>query len=178
MLDVVRRRPCRNLIAAPTVIQLEAMGDDADKAFVMGLLLVRLAEHRRRSGPASTSSTCSSSKRLTAFSPRHHRGPRRKWRIHADRLWRRSAISSRRSALYGQGVIIADQIPTRLAPDVIKNTKLKVAHCAWSPPTIGSMAASMAMNEQQAVSLASSPSDRLRCSAMAMMRRCWRKCRR
>ena len=29
---------------------------------------------------------------------------------------------------YNQGVIIADQIPGRLAPDVLKNTNLKVAH--------------------------------------------------
>ena len=29
---------------------------------------------------------------------------------------------------YGQGVVIADQVPVRLAPDVIKNTDLKIAH--------------------------------------------------
>ena len=29
---------------------------------------------------------------------------------------------------YGQGIMIVDQIPTKLAPDVIKNTGLKIAH--------------------------------------------------
>jgi len=47
MLDVERSIPISELLSAPTVIELEGLGDDEDKAFVMGLLLVRLYEHRR-----------------------------------------------------------------------------------------------------------------------------------
>ena len=29
---------------------------------------------------------------------------------------------------FGQGIMIADQIPTKLAPDTLKNTNLKIVH--------------------------------------------------
>ena len=33
---------------------------------------------------------------------------------------------------YGQGIIVADQIPTKISPDVIKNTNLKIIHRLFS----------------------------------------------
>jgi len=47
MLDVERSVPMGELLSAPTILELEGLGDDADKAFVMGLVLTRLYEHRR-----------------------------------------------------------------------------------------------------------------------------------
>ena len=43
---------------------------------------------------------------------------------------------------YGEGIVVAEQIPTKLVPDVVKNTALKVVHRlpgrtttgAWSAP--------------------------------------------
>src|SRR5262249_45050366 len=56
---------------------------------------------------------------------------------------------------YGQGVVIADQVPVRLAPDVIKNTNLKIAHRVVSADDRAALGGAMAMAEAQAKALTS-----------------------
>ena len=55
---------------------------------------------------------------------------------------------------YGQGILIADQVPVRLAPDVIKNTNLKIAHRLVADDDRKTMAGAMAMDDNQAMALA------------------------
>jgi hypothetical protein len=55
---------------------------------------------------------------------------------------------------YGQGVIVADQIPARLVPEVIKNTNLKVAHRLIALDDRETIATSAAMDEAQSRELA------------------------
>jgi DNA helicase HerA-like ATPase len=50
---------------------------------------------------------------------------------------------------YGQGLVIVDQIPTRLIPDAIKNTNLKIVHRLTSPDDCSVMAAGLALREDQ-----------------------------
>src|SRR5262249_17937222 len=47
MLDVQRSLSMDELLNAATVFELQEMGDDDDKAFLMGLLLIRLYEYWR-----------------------------------------------------------------------------------------------------------------------------------
>ena len=54
-------------------------------------------------------------------------------------------------------MIIADQIPVRLAPDAIKNTNLKIAHHIVAADDRDTLAAAMAMDEPQGRSLAVLP---------------------
>ncbi len=48
MLDTATSLPMDTILGRPTIIELERLGDDVDKALLMVLLLVRLAEYRRR----------------------------------------------------------------------------------------------------------------------------------
>ncbi len=153
MLDVVRSLPTEELFEQPAVLELEAMGDEGDKAFLMGLMLIRLAEHRR---------TCGHAARLV-----HLLVIEEAHRLLANVVTRTSeemanprgqAVETFANLLseiraYGQGVLIADQIPARLAPDVIKNTNLKVAHRVVAEDDRLALAASMAMDEGQARAL-------------------------
>ncbi|MCL2742068.1 MAG: hypothetical protein FWE70_08215, partial [Oscillospiraceae bacterium] len=50
---------------------------------------------------------------------------------------------------YGQGIVIVDQIPTRLIPDAIKNTNYKIVHRLTSPDDGAVMAAGLALREDQ-----------------------------
>ncbi len=50
MLDVQRSVELAQMLASPAVLELEGLGDDNDKAFVMALLIARLAEERRVQG--------------------------------------------------------------------------------------------------------------------------------
>ena len=50
---------------------------------------------------------------------------------------------------YGQGLIIVDQVPTRLIPDAIKNTNYKIIHRLTAADDAAEVAASMSLSEEQ-----------------------------
>ncbi|WP_280641103.1 ATP-binding protein, partial [Streptomyces afghaniensis] len=153
LLDVPRSLPMAELLAAPTVIELESMGSDDDKAFVMGLLLVRLAEYRRAQGqrPGLTHLFVveEAHRLLGAVQP-----------VRSENVAdpRGSAVESFTNLLseiraYGQGVVIADQVPTRLAPEVLKNTLLKLAHRTVAADDRFALASTMSMDQAQSDAL-------------------------
>jgi uncharacterized protein len=116
------------LLRTNVVLEIEDVGDDRDKAFLMGTVLIRLAEHLRL---AHKSAPDGRLRHLTVIEEAH-------------RLLRRPEPGSSDSAAehavemfagmlaevraYGEGLVIAEQIPARLIPDVIKNTSVKIAH--------------------------------------------------
>ncbi|MEV0730220.1 DUF87 domain-containing protein [Polymorphospora sp. NPDC050346] len=116
------------LLAARVVFEIEDVGDDRDKAFLMGALLIRLVEHlrvaqRRDPAPARTGL-----RHLSVFEEAHRllrRTERPGPAAHAVELFA-SLLAEIRA--YGEGLVIAEQIPAKLAPDVIKNTAVKVIH--------------------------------------------------
>jgi DNA helicase HerA-like ATPase len=50
---------------------------------------------------------------------------------------------------YGQGIMIVDQIPTRLVADAIKNTNYKIVHRLTAPDDCAAMAAGLALRADQ-----------------------------
>jgi hypothetical protein len=134
MLDVQRSLPMSVLLENPTLIELEGMGDDDDKAFMMGLLLIRLVEYRRSPEDRLKAQSRTSLRHLLVFEEAHRlltnvalKGEQGAANPRAKAVETfANLLSEIRS--YGQGVIIADQVPVKLSPDVIKNTNLKIAH--------------------------------------------------
>ena len=51
---------------------------------------------------------------------------------------------------YGQGLAIIDQVPSKLVPDALKNTNLKIIHRLVSADDCQAMAGAMALSEDQA----------------------------
>lgn len=157
MLDVRRSLPMSLLLEQPTILELEGMGDDDDKAFVMGLLLIRLVEYRRSAGQSHELQhllVIEEAHRLLTNvglqSKQEEANPRGK------------AVEGFANLLaeiraYGQGVIIADQVPVKLAPDVIKNTNLKIVHRTVAADDRQTLAGAMAMNDKQCQALAILP---------------------
>ncbi|HYU75630.1 MAG TPA: ATP-binding protein, partial [Ktedonobacteraceae bacterium] len=154
MLDVQRSLPMRELLEHPTILELERMGDDDDRAFMMGLLLIRLAEYRRVSGKAN------GLKHVLVIEEAHRLltnvGQRQSEEESNPRGKAVEAFANLLSEIraYGQGVIVADQVPVKLAPDVIKNTNLKIAHRIVAEDDRTALAGSMVMNERQKKMLA------------------------
>ncbi|HYZ57087.1 MAG TPA: ATP-binding protein, partial [Streptosporangiaceae bacterium] len=116
------------LLRRNAVFEIEDVGDDRDKAFLMGTVLIRLVEYLRlasRHEPGAAPGL----RHLTVFEEAH-------------RLLRRPDASDGAAAhavelfagllaeirAYGEGIVIAEQIPAKLIPDVIKNTAVKIAH--------------------------------------------------
>jgi len=122
------------LFSSPSVIELQNMGDDEEKAFVMALLFVFLYEfaevRQRRVGPSRLGTL----QHLTLIEEAHRLlkavappaaqemgDPRGKAvTMFTDMLAEMRA--------YGEGFIIADQSPTKLVSDTLKNTNLKIVH--------------------------------------------------
>src|SRR5262249_36864882 len=50
---------------------------------------------------------------------------------------------------YGQGVLVAEQIPSKLAPDVLKNTNLKIVHRLIAQDDRHSIGQTMNLSEEQ-----------------------------
>ncbi len=127
------------LLRRNVILEIEDVGDDSDKAFLMGIVLIRLVEHlrlARRHEPGGTSGRLAAGfggepglRHLTVFEEAHRllRRPDRGGgpAAHAVELFAGLLAEIR---AYGEGIVIAEQIPAKLIPDVIKNTAVKIAH--------------------------------------------------
>lgn len=153
MLDVRQSLPAEVLFEAPTVLELEGMGDEDDKAFMMALILIRVWQYQRRLGK------CDTLRHILVVEEAHRLLASVAARGAEEGNARAKAVEAFANMLaevraYGQGVIIADQSPTRLAPEVIKNTNLKVAHRIVARDDRAALAGAMAMTDEQSLALA------------------------
>ena len=153
MLNVQRSFPIERLLEQPTILELEGMGDDDDRALMMGLILIRLYEYRRAQGQIKDLQhllVIEEAHRLLANVGEQRREEEANPRGKAVETFA-NLLSEIRA--FGQGVIIADQVPVKLAPDVIKNTNLKIVHRIVAQDDRAELAGAMAMNEKQAIAL-------------------------
>ncbi len=128
MLNTPKSIPIELLLSRPVVMELEDLGDDETKSFVIGLLLVQLYEYRK-------SKMTKGSKTLShiLMVEEAHRLLKNVSETGEGGNTRAKSVEFFCNLLaeirtFGQGIIIADQIPTKLAPDTIKNTNLKIVH--------------------------------------------------
>ena len=116
------------LLRSNVVLEIEDVGDDRDKAFLMGTVLLRLVEHLRLARRHETGAE-PGLRHLTVFEEAHRllRRPGRDGgaAAHAVELFAGLLAEIR---AYGEGIVIAEQIPAKLIPDVIKNTAVKIVH--------------------------------------------------
>ena len=132
MLDTRHSVPMSELLSRPTVLELERVGNDDEKAFLIGLILTRLYEHRRVQ--AMTSDRLPPLQHVTVFEEAHRLLKNVPTEVETEGAnTKGQAVETFANMLseiraYGQGVLIAEQIPDKLAPDAIKNTNLKIMH--------------------------------------------------
>ena len=138
-LNTRRSTPLADLFDGPTVIELQNLGDDEEKAFVMALLFVLLYEYAEVRQTEVAPNRRGKLQHLTLIEEAHRllqasRGP-----VSAESADPRSKAVSMFTDMmaemraYGEGFIIADQIPTKLAPETLKNSNLKIIHRLVSP---------------------------------------------
>lgn len=135
------------LLQRNVVLQIEDVGDDADKAFFMGAVLIRLTEQLRMSAKGT-------GRRLTHLTviEEAHRLLRRSEPgrpgagAHAVEMFA-NLLAEVRS--YGEGLVIAEQIPSKLTPDVIKNTAVKIVHRLPARDDRDSVGATMNLDDAQ-----------------------------
>jgi uncharacterized protein len=121
------------LLSRNVVLALEDVANDEDKAFVIGTLIIRIVEHlrlRAKTAPAEGGRglpPAAGLRHVIVLEEAHRllRAGRTGASSHAVELFAGLLAEIR---AYGEGVVIAEQIPAKLVPDAIKNTALKVLH--------------------------------------------------
>ncbi len=145
ILDVHQSIDFQALLERRVVIELEELQSGEEKALLMALLLGGLneairAHHQRNPG----------FRQLTLIEEAHRLLARPEPGDKAAAL----AVESFADMLaevrkYGAGLIIADQIPAKLIPDVIKNTHTKIVHRLFAEDDRRAMGEAMMMDEEQ-----------------------------
>ena len=134
------------LLDKKVVIELEELKDEQDKALFMGLILNRLAEcmkHRHRKNPTF--------RHLTLIEEAHRLLTRPE---PGDPGSKKLGVETFANLLaevrkYGEGLIIADQIPNKLVSDVIKNTHTKIVHRLFSADDRNTIGDAMGLSDEQ-----------------------------
>lgn len=151
MLDVSHGVSMDELVNRPTVIELEALGNDDEKSFLMGMVMARLYEYQRLRGYSTQL------RHITVVEEAHRLLKHVNTDVGTEEANNKAmAVGVFANMLsevraYGEGLIIAEQIPSKLAPDVIKNTNLKLLHRMVSQDDRDAIGAAMNLSEQQSI---------------------------
>lgn len=146
----------KELFTTPCVINLSAVGDNTDKAFIMSLIMTFLYEYRE--AEASLSGFEYSNKlrhlvvleeahRIMSYIPYQDSPKARSGEMFSNML---SEVRA-----FGQGLMIVDQVPTRLIPDSIKNTSLKIIHRLVSNDDICALESASGVKEDRTAMISS-----------------------
>ena len=127
-LNVKESIPIENILSQNAIVEMEDIGDEEIKAFLISLVLVQVMEYRM-----SETDSQKELRHLILLEEAHRllknipsgTGENADPRGNAVEMFC-NMLAELRSK--GQGFVIADQIPSKLAPDVIKNTNLKIIH--------------------------------------------------
>ena len=128
------------------IIEMEELKSPEDKALFMGFILSRLsavikAEHKRDSGY----------RHLTLIEEAHRLLSKVEY---GDSGSKKSAVETFTDLLaevrkYGEGLIVVDQIPNKLAPEVLKNTNTKIIHKILARDDKEAVGDTMLMDDKQ-----------------------------
>ncbi|WP_370560314.1 hypothetical protein NMD87_12415 [Edwardsiella tarda] len=145
ILDVPQSLNFEDLLTRNVVVELEEIKDGEGKALMMALLLGSISEAiRYRHGKENTF------RHLTLVEEAHRLlsrpEPGDKARAMAVDAFSDLLAEVRK---YGEGLIIADQIPAKLVPDVIKNTHTKIVHRLFAEDDRRAVGEAMMMNDDQ-----------------------------
>ena len=114
------------LLRRNVVLAIEDVANDEDKAFLMGTLIIRLVEHLRLRARRERTDGL---RHVIVIEEAHRllrdRGEEQRAASHAVELFAGLLAEIR---AYGEGIVVAEQIPAKLVPDVVKNTALKIVH--------------------------------------------------
>lgn len=146
------------LFSTPCIINLSTVGDDTDKSFIMALLMQFLYEYREAQACLTGFEYSNDLKHLVVIEEAHRimsncTNPDMP-QAQSGKMF--STMLSEVRA-FGQGLMIVDQVPTRLIPDAVKNTSLKIIHRLVSTDDIDSVASAAGLKDGKSAMISSLP---------------------
>ena len=149
------------LMTRNVLFEIEDVGDDRDKAFLMGTVLIQLTEHLRMQARGRGLGAVPGLRHLSVFEEAHrllrrpedHRGAAGAT-AHAVEMFAGLLAEIR---AYGEGLVIAEQIPAKIIPDAVKNTAVKIVHRLPAADDRETVGATMNMTDAQSRYLVTLP---------------------
>lgn len=149
------------LLKQPTVFEMENLADDDDKAFFVGLVLVLTSEYRQKDNPAINPGKKDAGLQHFLVIEEAHRllknvSTERNSEMMGNPKGKAvevfcNVIAEMRSL--GQGVAVVEQIPSKISPDVIKNSNMKIVHRLVSRDDQSLLAGSLGIDDDDALYL-------------------------
>lgn len=149
------------LLSQNTILEMENLADDDDKAFFVGLILVLISEYRQKENPAVNPGIKHKGLQHFIVIEEAHRLLKN---VETERTTEMmgnpkgkavevfcNLLAEMRSL--GQGVAVVEQIPSKISPDVIKNSNTKIVHRLVSKDDQGLLAGSLSINDNDALYL-------------------------
>ena len=150
MLNTQRSTPLLELLKQHVILELKNIGDDDEKCFIMGLILASVYQYLENNGNVG------SSLKHVLLIEEAHRLLRRTPEFVSPEIGnsRGKAVETFTNVIseireYGEGVIIVDQIPSKLTPDVVKNTNIKIVHRTLAKDDREYVGGTMNLTEEQ-----------------------------
>lgn len=146
MLNTRRSLDFDALLDRKVVIELEELKSENDLSLLMGLIINRLAEcmkYRHRQNPEFQHLTLIEEAHKLLGKPDASTSESRRQGVEAFA----NLLAEVRK--YGEGLIIADQSPTKLVPDVIKNTHTKIVHSLFAADDRNTIGDAIGLVEEQ-----------------------------
>lgn len=155
LFNVRKSKPTiEELLSKSTLLELQYLGDDEEKTFFIGLILARIYEHylakNEFPGKLKHITLIEEAHRLLKNQPDNVSMELANVKAKALETFNNILAETRG---YGEGLIIAEQIPTKLSPDTIKNTSMKIIHRLYSKDDREIIGDSIGLNDEQKTEL-------------------------
>jgi len=151
----------KNLLSENTILEMESLADDDDKAFFVGLVLVLISEYRQKENSSVNPGVGNKGLRHFMVIEEAHRLLKN---VETERTTEMmgnpkgkaveafcNILAEMRSL--GQGVAVVEQIPSKISPDVIKNSNTKIVHRLVSKDDQSLLAGSLSIDDYEALYL-------------------------
>lgn len=151
MLNTTKSTPWEDIFGKPCVINLSYVGDDVDKGFFMSLILQFLYEYRIAQAETRQIDFNENGCRHLTIIEEAHRVMMKCENPDMPQYKTAMMFSNMLSEIraYGEGLFLVDQVPTRLIPDAIKNTNIKITHRLVAEDDCKAIAESMGISKEQ-----------------------------
>ena len=148
MLNCRRSVDFEKILEKNVIIELEEVRNGAEKSLIIGFILSNLlvaikSKFRKNNNEKVDHITLveEAHRLMTKFEPGDNPNKKNAVETFADML---AEIRK-----YGESIIIADQIPNKLTPEVLKNTNIKIVHRIFAQDDKDVIGSTMALTEEQ-----------------------------
>ena len=157
MLNTPRSIDFASLVHRKVVIELEEIRSGAEKSLLMGFILTNLLQavrhaHEMQEDFQHITLVEEAHRLLNRYMPGDSMNKKQGVEVFSDML-----AEVRK---YGESLIIVDQIPDKMTPEVLKNTNTKIVHKLFAQDDKDAIGSTMALSDEQKAFLSNLPPGR------------------